>query len=63
MEKIPVTDGEMITKQYHKNLLKVTVSMVVGNPKEERRVDLGICGENVEQTKSTKILGVNHDHK
>ena len=37
--------------------------MVVGNPKEERRVDLGICGEKVEQTKSIKILGVNHDHK
>ena len=37
--------------------------MVVGNPNEERRVDLGICGEKVEQTKSTKILGVNHDHK
>ena len=37
--------------------------MVVGNPKEERRVDLGICGEKVEQTKSTKILGVNHDRK
>lgn len=51
----------MMTKQYQENHLKVTVTTVVGNPKDERKVDMGICGEKVEQTKSIIILGVNHD--
>ena len=35
--------------------------MVLGNPKGERKVDLDICGEKVEQSQSSKILGVNLD--
>ena len=35
--------------------------MVLGNPKGERKVDLDICGEKVEQTETIKILGVNLD--
>ena len=37
--------------------------MVLGNPKGERKVDLNICGEIVEQTQIIKILDVNLDDK
>ena len=56
-----------MTKWYQENLLKANCdkyqAMVLGNPKGERKVDLDICGENVEQTQTIKILGVNLDDK
>ena len=65
VEKLPVDNGERMTKCYQDNLLKVNCdkyqAMVLGNPKGERNVDLDICGEKVEQSQSIKILGVNLD--
>ena len=46
----------MVCKWYQENLLKVNCdkyqAMVLGNPKGERKVDLDICGEKVEQTQT-----------
>ena len=65
VEKLPVDNGERMTKCYQDNLLKVNCdkyqAMVLGNPKGERNVDLDICGEKVEQSQSIKFLGVNLD--
>ena len=58
-------NGERMTKWYQDNLSKVNYdkyqAMVLGNPKGERKVDLDICDEKVEQSQSIKILGVNLD--
>ena len=35
--------------------------MVVGNRKDERKVDLDICGEKMEDIQFIKISGVNFD--
>ena len=54
MEKILVENGERMTKWYQENLLKINCdkyqAMVLENLKGERKVDLDICGEKVEQT-------------
>ena len=54
-----------MTKWYQDNLSEVNYdkyqAMVLGNPKGERNVERDICGENVEQSQSIKILGVNLD--
>ena len=64
-KSVLVDNGEIMTKWYQDNLLKVNCdkyqAMVLGNPKGEMNVDLDICGEKVEQAQSIKILGVNLD--
>ena len=54
-----------MTKWHQDNLSKVNYdkyqAMVLGNPKEERNVDLDIWDEKVEQSQSIKALGVNLD--
>ena len=67
VEKKLIEDGERMTRWHKDNLLKVNCdkyqSMMLGHGNTDSTINLSVGGEQIEQSRSIKILGVNIDEK
>ena len=58
-----IEDGERMTRWYKDNLLKVNCDKMLGHGNTDSIINLSVGGEQIEQPRSIKILGVNIDEK